>query len=184
MLEADIHDLGLHLVPFPLLQSATFNVRYASDAPYDAPDPLLTRVFVNLTTSEGQIDDMGLFSLAEATIRASRYMHPEAEPPTAMITHLYLGSLTLIAGYGSSSNVLANLTLPALHSLDISKTDQTLYPSLEAFFMRSTPPFQSLYVNAEDASLLYWHQSLFSVDATLRNLSLHDPSEGMLSRIF
>ncbi|KAJ7462086.1 hypothetical protein FB451DRAFT_478877 [Mycena latifolia] len=165
MYEEDIPKLRLHRTSFPLLESATLStacgegdpelIHLFSNAPRlrdfrvareEAGPELryLSLPWLQLTKFEGKIDNMDLFSqalnLTEAIIETLLDMDPDDDPPTTVITHSNLTSLTLYAAGGSGTlNVLEYLTLPVLQSLDISEADPASYPSLRSLGPSADP---------------------------------------------
>ncbi|KAJ7462094.1 hypothetical protein FB451DRAFT_1267773 [Mycena latifolia] len=208
MTERDIRQLGLDSVAFPVLQRATLGYHQGPE-----PDPHPAQVFGNaprfhdlhllfhgtvtlanfsfpclqLTKFVGEINNMDLFTLAPNLAEVTCYFE-DISPPAFMITHLRLGSITLVESWAevSPDDIFQYITLPSLRSIDVSRVEPTAYASLEPFLKRSTPSLTTLSIEAtdSDSGFAEWLGCVVCVGETLENLELVSPSARALSSIF
>ncbi|KAJ6486478.1 hypothetical protein C8R47DRAFT_1216588 [Mycena vitilis] len=150
-----------------------------------------------LTKFQGPIYNMMIFRRALNLTEVAFYLvaNPESEDsddsePTAgtPITHKKLRSLAFTSS--DTDDVMKQLTLPALQSLDISRIwhDNETHGSLEPFLIRSkinsSFPLLSLSVRAHGFRFDDWHQWIAHVGDTVENFELKSASQVLLSTLF
>ncbi|KAF7355642.1 F-box domain-containing protein [Mycena sanguinolenta] len=194
----ELGELGLDMMEFPILQSATFEHVYGPDPDPDHPvntfdnAPQLSSIclvghaessyyslpWLQLTTFEGPISGLELFQVAlnltDATCAVDCLRHgPTARSP---IQHNRLQSLALVCNHENPEDILEYLILPALRCLRISEAQDTTYPTLHSFLLRSSSPLITLSIRGDNDGFSDWQECLSSVAATLENLELDCPS--------
>ncbi|KAJ7462154.1 hypothetical protein FB451DRAFT_1267958 [Mycena latifolia] len=206
MSQYDIDQLGLHSVDFPLLRRAAvgdnFEPRPDSSNPvqiYSNASQLRDLLFfhgtifssyilpsLQLSKFVGAIQNLDLFVLAPNLIEAQCCVEHLDTILTTPILHPRLQYLTL---WTSSSGLFFDpfpyLTLPALHSLDISDIRNPT-ESLINFLNRSSspPPLRTISARIERIRFYHWSRCFFTVAATLENLECHSPDSQFQDDLF
>ncbi|KAJ7167666.1 hypothetical protein C8R46DRAFT_1093746 [Mycena filopes] len=153
-----------------------------------------------LTRFEGGIDDLRLFQLAPNLIEAKCCFEvTEWTQVQSDITHSRVQSLTLSSLEPGDPEpwieyLLAELTLPALLSLDLPHNASTDGDYIQAFLRRSKPPLKSLAVrvdvdatweDADSETLFEQYGNCFSaVAVTLEKLDIYSPSPAFMSTLW
>ncbi|KAJ7015853.1 hypothetical protein C8F04DRAFT_1363969 [Mycena alexandri] len=199
--QTDIDQLGLDDIELPQLERVSFGPIYPaeSDNPVVAfpHAPRLHNVSLvayayfeyyalpslQLTTFEGTISSMELFSVALNLVEVKCSVEFLDPTPTSPVQHPRLQSLAFFPNVKAPMDILPYLTLPSLQALHISEVEDTTYPSLFAFFRRSGPPLTTLCIRANNEDFLDWEQCVSSVGATLENLELEYPSRAVQDSI-
>ncbi|KAJ6486444.1 hypothetical protein C8R47DRAFT_1016134 [Mycena vitilis] len=197
-----IGDLGLNSAVFPVLQRATLNYvdHIAPDMPNDilsnAPrfhdlccesgisPSLITLPWLQLTKFDGTIWNLDLFAFAtnliEVVVETSSLDHGYVSSST-ILTHSHIRSLTL---KGRCSDLIRNLSLPALKDLDVLEMDPDDYESLEPFLQRCSMTLESLSVRADNGCYPKWHRCLSRIAGTLKKLHISDVPRDVMSCMF
>ncbi|KAJ7462114.1 hypothetical protein FB451DRAFT_1562675 [Mycena latifolia] len=207
MSQCYVRQLGLDLVAFPLLERAVL------DDPFD-PDPdssnpveiyrnapqlrdlillddtvlsFYTPPSLQLTTFEGEIDNLDLFMMAPNLVEAKCTMDEWVPIPTSPILHPCLQSLTLSRSYFGveTFDIFLHLTLPSLQFLHISDSNiEDVTDSLSDFLARSSPPLRTLCARVKHGTFPDWNSCFSCVAATLENLELRSPNSKFQRDVF
>ncbi|KAK7062176.1 F-box domain-containing protein [Favolaschia claudopus] len=194
--QADLRSMQLETVSFPRLLCAAIGDQYGPDPDRFNPVEVFSNAPIlndlrcitdsvlsyyspplsQLTKFDGEIDTMQLFAQAPNLIEVTCsvvYLDP---PPTSMISHPNLQSLTLVPSIHEQKplDILQHLTLPALQSLRISDMEDLTYPALDSFLDRSQPPLRTLSIRADDEDF-DWETVSGLVSETLENLEVIFP---------
>ncbi|KAJ7742827.1 hypothetical protein B0H16DRAFT_1693666 [Mycena metata] len=193
--QSDMDQLELNELEFPLLQRVSFAHVYGADPDYDDPvevfahAPRLRGLWLEestwfeyysfpswqLTTFDGTISSMELFSIAPNLLEAKCIAESIHPLPTSTVHHPRLESLTLTPNTDIQVDILPYLNSPSLRYLDVAEMEDTTHASLLAFLTRSAPPLTTLCIHADDG-FADWQECISVVAATLENLELGFPS--------
>ncbi|KAJ7742803.1 hypothetical protein B0H16DRAFT_1562416 [Mycena metata] len=197
--QTDICQLGMDDIELPLLERVSFGPIFPAhldnpvvvfphaprlrDVSLAASFEYYTLPWLQLTTFEGVIKSMELFSVALNLIEVKCSVESLDPMPVSPVYHPHLQSLAFVPIIKPPMDILPYLTLPSLQVLHISEVEDTAYPSLLEFFERSAPPLTTLYIRANNEDFVDWEKSVSSVGATLEKLELEYPTRAVQDSI-